>query len=61
MGTLRNIPSINQILAGRIAVELAERLDRQIDDKIREIAAWPMEKAWDYEPPRHPIVEDSSA
>jgi hypothetical protein len=58
---LKNIPSINQILAGRLAVELAERLDRDLEDEIREIAAWPIEKAWDYEPPRHPVVEDPSA
>jgi hypothetical protein len=60
MDALRYIPSINQILAGRLTVELGERLGREVEDEIREIAAWPIEKAWDYKPSRHPI-EDPSA
>lgn len=62
MGALREIPSVNQILAARIAVELGDRLGRDdVTDAIREMAAWPIEKAWDYEPPLHPIVEGPSA
>ncbi len=59
MGVLREIPSVNQIIASRYAIEAADGLDIDVPREIVERAAWPIEKAWDYEPPAHPILDGS--
>jgi hypothetical protein len=61
MGVLTEIPSVVQIKASRAYVDLARRMGVDVPDDIQERADWPIENAWDYEPPRHPIVEDPSA
>ena len=61
MGVLTAIPSVVQIKASRAYVDLARRSGFAIPEDIRERADWPIEKAWDYRPPLHPIIDDQSA
>jgi hypothetical protein len=58
MGVLKAIPSQIQILAARGEVKVCRRLGRPAEPWIQEMADWPLEKAWDYEPPAHPIIDD---
>lgn len=60
MGVLTEIPAMVQIKAARAFIEIAERLDLDIPQDVQETADWPMEKAWDYEPPRHPITPETT-
>lgn len=61
MGVLTEIPSVVQIKASRAYVDLALRAGFVIPEDIQERADWPIEKAWDYRPPLHPIIDDQPA
>lgn len=58
MGVLTEIPSVAQIKASRGFIEIAKMDGLAIPEDIQERADWPIEKAWDYEPPRHPILPE---
>jgi hypothetical protein len=57
MGVLKEVPSTFQIAAARLAAKAHGLAGDPVPDDIAEMAAWPEEKAWDYEPPAHPIPE----
>jgi hypothetical protein len=61
MGVLTAIPSVVQIKASRAYVDLAHSMGTAIPEDIQERADWPIEKAWDYRPPLHPIVDEPAA
>jgi len=57
MRALKSIPSVGNIIAAQGAVIALRRLGREPEQWLLETAAWPEEKAWDYEPPEHPILD----
>ena len=53
---MTEVPAMIQIEAARGFIDIARMDGLEIPEDIQETADWPLEKAWDYEPPLHPIV-----